>query len=75
MCYAWFIFLTPKSWFASSPHTQTTVVLGAEPLGQADKAEIGRRAKRGTTEGQVWTYARARRRVKTDMRLTFVDQP
>ena len=45
-----FIFLTPKSWFASAPPVappmQTTVVWTSDLIGnQADRAEIGRRAK------------------------------
>jgi len=55
-----FIFLTPKSWFASAPPVappmQTTVVWTFELVGnQADRAEIGRRAKQklNRTNGQV----------------------
>ena len=41
-----FIFLTPKSWFASTPPTLTTVVWMKELVGsQADKPEITRRAR------------------------------
>ncbi|HBB95380.1 MAG TPA: hypothetical protein DC054_08305 [Blastocatellia bacterium] len=44
-----FIFLTPKSWFASSPPvltTLTTVVLTSDLIGnQSDTAEIDRRAR------------------------------
>jgi hypothetical protein len=41
-----FIFLTPKSWFASSPPTQTTVVWMKELVGRpADPLEITRRAR------------------------------
>ena len=40
-----FIFLTPKSWFANT-NTVTVLVLGTEVVAsQADKAELGRRAK------------------------------
>ena len=55
-----FIFLTPKSWFASNPPVpppvQTTVVLSSDLIGnQADRAEIGRRAKQllNRPNGQV----------------------
>src|SRR6185295_1189942 len=41
-----FIFLTPKSWFASNPKTHTAVILAADLVDKTgDKAEIGRRAK------------------------------
>jgi hypothetical protein len=55
-----FIFLTPKSWFASNPPVQTTVqttvVWTSDLVGnQADRAEIGRRAKQllNRPNGQV----------------------
>ena len=51
-----FIFLTPKSWFASAPPTQTTVVWSSELVGsQSDKAEIDQlaRAKLSRPSGQV----------------------
>jgi hypothetical protein len=51
-----FIFLTPKSWFASNPPVQTTVVWASDLVGyQSDKAEIGRRAKQrlNRPNGQV----------------------
>ena len=51
-----FIFLTPKSWFASNPPVQTTVVWATDLVGnQADNAEIDRvaRAKLKLPSGQV----------------------
>jgi hypothetical protein len=55
-----FIFLTPKSWFASSPPTspptQTTVIWATDLVGgQADTPEITRRARERVKrpEGQV----------------------
>ena len=51
-----FIFLTPKSWFASTPATQTTVILAVDLIGsQADTPEIARRAKErlNRPDGQV----------------------
>jgi hypothetical protein len=51
-----FIFLTPKSWFASAPPTQTTVVWVKELVGsQADTPEITRRARErlNRPEGKV----------------------
>ncbi|HEX7721726.1 MAG TPA: hypothetical protein VF397_06180 [Pyrinomonadaceae bacterium] len=51
-----FIFLTPKSWFASAPPIQTTVVWTSDLVGnQADKAEIERvaRAQVHRPSGQV----------------------
>jgi hypothetical protein len=51
-----FIFLTPKSWFASTPATQTTVIWAADLVGsQADTPEITRRARERVKrpEGQV----------------------
>lgn len=55
-----FIFLTPKSWFANTSYDANvppvTVVLGAEVVGtQADKVEIGKRAKQAAKRpnGQV----------------------
>ena len=55
-----FIFLTPKSWFASNPPVQppvqTTVVLSSDLIGnQSDNAEIDRvaRAKLKLPSGQV----------------------
>src|SRR2546428_12805740 len=41
-----FIFLTPKSWFASNPPVQTTVVWTSDLIGnQLDMAEIDRSAR------------------------------
>lgn len=40
-----FIFLTPKSWFASTPATQTTVIWTEDLGSKADTPEIERRAK------------------------------
>ena len=55
-----FIFLTPKSWFASTPVTppapQTTVIWATDLVGsQADTAEITRRARERVNrpEGKV----------------------
>ena len=51
-----FIFLTPKSWFASTPPVQTTVVWTSDLIGnQSDKAEIDRlaRARLNRPSGQV----------------------
>ena len=51
-----FIFLTPKSWFASSPPVLTTVVYADDLVGnQSDTAEIDRvaRAKLKLASGQV----------------------
>ena len=51
-----FIFLTPKSWFASSPPTQTAVVWAMELVGSnADTSEITRRARERVNrpEGKV----------------------
>ena len=42
-----FIFLTPKSWFASNPPVQTTVVWTSDLLGnQLDMAEVDRLARK-----------------------------
>ena len=51
-----FIFLTPKSWFASNPPVQTTVVWTWDLIGtQADTAAIDRlaRAKLNRPSGHV----------------------
>ena len=51
-----FIFLTPKSWFASAPPVQTTVVWTSDLVGnQSDTNEIDRvaRAKLNRPTGQV----------------------
>ncbi len=51
-----FIFLTPKSWFASNPPVQHTVVYTSDLIGnQADTAEIDRlaKAKVNRPSGQV----------------------
>lgn len=51
-----FIFLTPKSWFASSPPVQTTVVWRSDLIGnQVDMAEVDRlaRARLNRPSGQV----------------------
>jgi hypothetical protein len=51
-----FIFLTPKSWFASSPPTLTTVIWATDLVdSQADTPEIARRARERVNrpEGQV----------------------
>ena len=51
-----FIFLTPKSWFASNPPVQTTVVWTSDLIGnQSDTAEIDRlaKAKVNRPSGQV----------------------
>jgi hypothetical protein len=51
-----FIFLTPKSWFASNPPTQTTVIWTADLVGsQGDTPEIVRRARERVNrpDGQV----------------------
>jgi hypothetical protein len=51
-----FIFLTPKSWFASNPPVQTTVVYATDLVGnQSDNTEIDRvaRAKLKLPSGQV----------------------
>ena len=51
-----FIFLTPKSWFASTPPTQTAVVWATDLVGsQADTPEITRRARERVNrpEGKV----------------------
>jgi len=57
LCLA-FIFLTPKSWFASSPPTQTTVttvVWAKDLVGSQAETEITRRARERVNrpEGQV----------------------
>jgi len=59
-----FIFLTPKSWFASNPPVQTTVVWTSDLVGnQLDMAEIDRLARErlNRPSGQV-----IRHREKTD---------
>ena len=59
-----FIFLTPKSWFASNPPVQTTVVWTSDLVGnQSDNAEIDQvaRTKLKLPSGQVMI-----RRPKTD---------
>src|SRR4029453_4680129 len=51
-----FIFLTPKSWFASSPPIQTAVIWASDLVGsQGDTPEITRRARERVNrpEGQV----------------------
>jgi len=51
-----FIFLTPKSWFASNPPTQRAVVYASDLVGtQPDTDEIDRvaRAKLNRPSGQV----------------------
>jgi peptidoglycan hydrolase-like protein with peptidoglycan-binding domain len=62
-----FIFLTPKSWFASNPPVQTAVqtavVLSADLVnGQGDNAEIAQRAKQqlNRANGQVVGKVRPR---------------
>ena len=59
-----FIFLTPKSWFASNPPVQHAVVYASDLIGnQSDTAEIDRlaKAKVNRPSGQVLV-----RRPKTD---------
>jgi len=54
-----FIFLTPKSWFASNPPVLTTVVYADDLVGnQSDNAEIDRaaRAQLNRPSGQVIDY-------------------
>ncbi|MFN2578813.1 MAG: hypothetical protein ABR607_14115 [Pyrinomonadaceae bacterium] len=54
-----FIFLTPKSWFASNPPVQTTVVWAADLVGtQSDMGEVYRvaRAHLNRPSGQVMAH-------------------
>ena len=58
-----FIFLTPKSWFATNPPVQTAVVLSADLVNsQGDNTEIAQRAKQqlNRANGQVVGKVRPR---------------